>query len=159
MPAPDVVTFQRVTRPSKNEDGLPAPALRFGDPRVAALFAAVSGFRFLLTGFTNAHLVERVSALLDARYTARQATYDLRRLKRKGLIRKLSKLNRYQLTPLGRGVAVLFTKAYGRVLAPGLSLLDPALPEDLARRSPVALAWRAFDRALDEFTHKSLIAA
>jgi len=159
MPAPDVVTFQRVTRPSKNEDGLPAPALRFGDPRVVALFAAVSGFRFLLTGFTNAHLVERVSALLNANYTARQATYDLRRLKRKGLIRKLSKLNRYQLTPLGRSVAVLFTKAYGRVLAPGLSLLDPALPDDLARRSPVALAWRAFDRALDEFTRRSLIAA
>lgn len=80
-------------------------------------------------------------------------------MKRKGLIRKLSKLNRYQLTPLGRGVAVLFTKTYSRVLAPGLTLLDPALPDDLARRSPIALAWRAFDHALDEFTHRSLLAA
>jgi hypothetical protein len=80
-------------------------------------------------------------------------------LKRKGLIRKVSKANRYQLTPLGRGVAVLFTKTYGRVLAPGLALVDPALPDDIARRSPLAVAWRALEHAFDEFTRKSLIAA
>ena len=159
MPAPDVVTFQRVTQPSTNEDGLLSPGLRFGDPRVAALFAALVGFCFLLTGFTNGQLVERVSALLNARYTARQATYDLRRLKRKGLIRKVPKANRYQLTPLGRGVAVLFTKTYGRVLAPGLALVDPALPDDIGRRSPLAIAWHALERALDDFTRRSLIAA
>ena len=159
MPAPDVVTFQRVTRPSTNEDGLLSPGLRFGDPRVAALFAALVGFCFLLTGFTNSRLVERVSALLNARYTARQATYDLRRLKRKGLVRKVPKANRYQLTPLGRGVAVLFTKTYGRVLAPGLALVDPALPDDIGRRSPLAIAWHALEQALDDFTRRSLIAA
>lgn len=159
MPAPDVVTFQHVTRPSTNEDGLPSPGLRFGDPRVAALFAAMVGFSFLLTGFTNGQLVERVSALLNARYTARQATYDLRRLKRKGLIRKVPKANRYQLTPLGRGVAVLFTKTYGRVLAPGLAWVDPALPGDIRRRSPLAIAWHALDQAFDDFTRRSLIAA
>jgi len=159
MPAPDVVTFQRVTRPSTNEDGLLSPGLRFGDPRVAALFAALVGFCFLLTGFTNSQLVERVSALLNARYTTRQATYDLRRLKRKGLIRKVPKANRYQLTPIGRGVAVLFTKTYGRVLAPGLALVDPALPDDIGRRSPLAIAWHALEQALDDFTRRSLIAA
>ena len=159
MPAPDVVTFQRVTQPSTNEDGLHSPGLRFGDPRVAAVFAGLVGFCFLLTGFTNGQLVQRVSALLNTRYTARQATYDLRRLKRKGLIRRIPKANRYQLTPLGRGVAVLFTKAYGRVLAPGLALVDPALPDDIARRSPLATAWRALDRTLDDFTRKSLVAA
>jgi hypothetical protein len=159
MPAPDVVTFQHVTRPSTNEDGLFSPGLRFGDPRVAALLAALVGFCFLLTGFTNAQLVERVSALLNARYTARQATYDLRRLKRKGLIHRVPKTNRYRLSPLGRGVAVLFTKTYGRVLAPGLALVDPALPADIARRSPLAVAWRALQHALDDFTQRSLIAA
>jgi hypothetical protein len=159
MPAPDVVTFQRVTRPSTNQDGLLSPGLRFGDPRVGALFAAMVAFCFLLTGFTNGQLVERVSALLNARYTARQATYDLRRLKRKGLIRKVSKTNRYQLTPLGRGVAVLFTKTYGRVLAPGLALVDPALPGDIRRRSPLAIAWHALEQAFDDFTRHSLIAA
>jgi hypothetical protein len=159
MPAPDVVTFQRVTRPSTNEDGLYSPGLRFGDPRVAALFAALVGFCFLLTGFTNGQLVRRVSALLNAPYTARQATYDLRRLKRKGLIRRIAKAHRYQLTHAGRGVAVLFTKTYGRVLAPGLALVDPALPDEIARRNPLAIAWRTLDRTLDDFTRRSLVAA
>jgi predicted MarR family transcription regulator len=97
--------------------------------------------------------------ILDTRDTARQATYDLQRLKRKGLIRRIAKADRYQLTPLGRGVAVLFAKAYGRVLAPGLALADPALPDDVTRRSPLAMAWRALDHALDDFTRRSLVAA
>ncbi|HET6319010.1 MAG TPA: hypothetical protein VFG86_21360, partial [Chloroflexota bacterium] len=67
--------------------------------------------------------------------------------------------NRYQLTPFGRRVAVLFTKAHGRVLAPGLALLDPLLPHELARRSPIATAWRHLDLALNEFVDRQLLAA
>jgi len=159
MPAPDVATFQRVTRPSTTEDGLSAPSLRFGDPRVVAVLAALVGFCNLLEGFTNRDLVARARALLNAPYTTRQATYDLRRLKRKGMIRRVKKKHRYALTPEGRRVAVLFTKTYGRVLAPGLALLDPALPEDISRRSPLASAWRGLQRALDDFTQRSLVAA
>lgn len=78
-------------------------------------------------------------------------TYDLRRLKRKGLIVRLPGRHRYQLTPLGRRVAVLFTKVYGRVLAPGLAALDPQLPTDLVERSELARAWRQLERRLDRF--------
>src|SRR5439155_16110337 len=85
LPAPDVATFQRVTRPSTTSDGRHAPALRFGDPRVMALLAAMVGFCYLVEGFTNRKLVERTLPLLDSGYTPRQATYDLRRLKRKDL--------------------------------------------------------------------------
>jgi hypothetical protein len=159
LPAPDVVTFQRVTRPSKTDDGLSAPGLRFGDPRVMALLASLVGFCHILNGFANRQLVGRISALLNAPYTRRQATYDLRRLKRKGLIVRIPKTHHYQITPLGRRVSVLFTKAYGRVLAPGLSVLDPCLPESVARRSPLSVAWRQLERALDEFSERSLVAA
>ena len=100
-----------------------------------ALLGAWVGFCHLVAGFCNREMVERVGALGAAPYTARQATYDLRRLKRKGLIVKLAHSHRYQLTSLGRRVAVLFTKTYGRVLAPGLSALDPRLPEDVGARS------------------------
>jgi hypothetical protein len=67
--------------------------------------------------------------------------------------------HRYQLTPLGRRVAVLFTKVYGRVLAPGLATLDPRLPMDLAERSQLALAWRQLDHRLNQFTDEGLTAA
>ena len=159
MPAPDVVTFQRVTRPSRTQDGLYTPGLRFGDPRVVAVLAALVGFCHLVEGFTNRQLATRTSRFLDTPYTARQATYDLRRLKRKGLIRRLRKKHRYELTPVGRAVAVLFTKAYGRVLAPGLALLDPALPDEITCRSTLAVAWRGLNRALEDFVAKSLVAA
>ena len=159
QPAPDVATFSQVTRPSTTDDGLYAPGLRFGEARVMALLSAWVGFCHLLAGFCNREMVERVGALGAAPYTARQATYDLRRLKRKGLIVKLAHSHRYQLTSLGRRVAVLFTKTYGRVLAPGLSALDPRLPEDIGARSPLTMAWRSFERTLDAYIQAQLIAA
>jgi hypothetical protein len=158
QPAPDVATFCQVTRPSTTEDGLYAPGLRFGEARVMALLGALVGFCHLVAGFCNREVVERVRALGTAPYTARQATYDLRRLKRKGLIVKLAHTHRYQLTSLGRRVAVLFTKTYGRVLAPGLSALDPRLPEDVVARSPLTMAWRAFEQTLDDYIQGHLIA-
>ena len=159
MPAPDVVTFQEVTRPSTTKDGLYAPSLRFGDARVVAVLASLVGFCHLVEGFTNRQLVERASALLDGAYTPRQATYDLRRLRRKGLICRLAHSHRHQLTAFGRRVAVLFTKAYGRVLTPGLTALDPRFPESIVRRSPLAMAWRHLERVLTEFLDRSLVAA
>jgi hypothetical protein len=158
MPAPDVATFHRVTRPTRTDDGLYAPGLRFGDSRVAAVFSALVGFCYVARGFTNRDLVDRTRALLNAPYTVRHATYDLRRLKRKELIARTPASNRYQLT-LRRRVAVLFTKAYGRVLAPGLTSLDPKLPEGVADRSNLARAWRHLERALEEHLAASLVAA
>jgi hypothetical protein len=158
QPAPDVATFTQVTQPS-TDDGLHAPGLRFGDPRVMALLAALVGFTHLLAGFSNRQLVDRVATLLDVPYSSRQATYDLRRLRRKGLITRLPRTFRYQLTPLGRRVAVLFTKAYGRVLTPALSVCDLALPDEIAKRSPLAVAWRRLNKELDAFTDAALLAA
>jgi len=53
---------------------------------------------------------------------------------------------------------VLFTKTYGRVLAPGLSALDACLPEDVVARCEVGTTWRSFERALDDFIQVQLIA-
>lgn len=158
MPAPDVATFLEVTRPSTT-DGLYASGLRFGEPRVMAVLAAVVGFSWLVEGFTNKDLVQRTSALLAQPYNSRQATYDLRRLRRKRLLERVPKTNRYQLTQDGRRVAVLFTKAHARFLAPGLSFLDPNLPEELVKRSPLATAWRRLQRELDDFADRSIVAA
>ena len=158
MPAPDVETFDKVTRPSITEDGLYAPGLRFGDPRVMALLAALVGFCHLFRGFTNAQLVRHVRDLRGEPYSTRQATYDLRRLRRKGLIVRIDRTRRYQLTPTGRRLAVWFTKVHARVLAPGLTALDPDLPPEIERRSPLAVAWRGFDRALDSFVESATTA-
>jgi hypothetical protein len=65
------------------EDGLPAPGLRFGDPRTMALLACQCCFQHLFAGLTNGTLRELIARLIPG-YSARQMTYDLRRLPAKG---------------------------------------------------------------------------
>ncbi|MGC9222262.1 MAG: hypothetical protein ACP5H2_13155, partial [Solirubrobacteraceae bacterium] len=50
--APDPETLQRLLSPSI-EDGLPAPALHFADPRVMALLACLCSFQHLFAGLSN----------------------------------------------------------------------------------------------------------
>jgi len=66
---------------------------------------------------------------------------------------------RYPLARLGRRAALLFTKTYGRALAPGLSALDPRLPAEVAARSSLSTAWHGFERNLDRFIQANLVAA
>jgi Mn-dependent DtxR family transcriptional regulator len=75
-------------------------------------------------------------------------TYDLRRLRRKGFIERIPRSQRYQLTSDGRKLAVFFTKTYTRIVNPSLAELDPALPDEIAARTPLAASWRAFEHAL-----------
>jgi DNA-binding HxlR family transcriptional regulator len=159
LPAPDVATHNQVTRPSATSEGQHAPALRSGDDRVMALMAAITGFCHLITGFDNRTLAQRMRALPSEDYTSRQATHHLRRLRRKQIIERIPGSHRYQLTPSGRAVAVLFTKAYDRIPGPGPAALDPQLPSDQARRSPLALAWKDLSKELDRFITHGLAAA
>jgi hypothetical protein len=145
--APDPTTLTRIVSPS-TQDGQPAPALRFGDPRVMALLACLCAYTHLFQGLTNHSLRELVAGLIPG-YSARQMTYDLRRLRRKGLIRRLPRSQRYELTDHGRRIAVFLTKTYTRIVTPSLTELDPTLPAEIAARSPLARAWRAFEHALD----------
>jgi hypothetical protein len=145
--APDSTTLERVVSPSI-EDGLPAPALRFGDTRVMALLSCLCSYRHLFAGLTNKSLRDLVAAVIPG-YTARQMTYDLRRLTRKGLLRRVPASQRYELTDHGRRIAVFFTKTYTRILNPSLTELDPNVPDETIARSPLAQAWRAFEHALD----------
>lgn len=87
-------------------------------------------------------------------YTAPQMTYDLRRLRRKGLVRRIPRLQRYELTSEGRRLAVFFTKTYARVVNPSLAELDPNLPDDISARSPLAPRL-AYLRAGTRRTHQA----
>ena len=137
-------TFESIVLPSETE-GQRVPALRFGDPRVMALLAAWCIIVPAPRGVRNAILRPHVAALLGHDYTSHQMTYDLRRLRQEGLIERLPHSHRYVLTPLGRRVALFFTKAFIRILRPGLARIDPALPPDAS--DPLAAAWRKMDAA------------
>jgi len=155
--APDPTTLTRLVSPSI-QDGQPAPALRFGDPRVMALFACLCSFQHLVQGMTNRTLRPQIAELIPG-YTTGQMTYDLRRLRRKGLIRRIPKRQRYELTDYGRRTAVFFTKTHVQIVNPSLAELDPHLPEEIAQQHPLARHWRAFERALDDKIKQAAIAA
>jgi hypothetical protein len=152
-------TFQSVVLPS-DADGQHAPGLRFGDPRVMAALAALCLFLPTPDGFTNRMLRERVARLHDPGpkpYSAARMTYDLRRLRLKGFIQRLPGKHRYVLTPLGRRVALFFSKTYARILRPGLARLDPDLPPNPA--DSLAHAWRRVDIAVDRLVQEAKLAA
>jgi hypothetical protein len=155
--APDATTLARVVLPS-TEDGLAAPGLRFGEPRTMALLACVCCFQHIFAGLTNRSLRELIAGLIPG-YSARQMTYDLRRLRRKRFIQRIPRTHRYEVTSEGRRLAVFLTKTYTRIVNPSLAELDPSLPTGIADRAPLAKTWRAFEHALQHRIKQAAIAA
>jgi len=122
-------SIHRVVQPTVNEDGRKAPGLKFGDPRVMALWVALSLFTRLIQGFRHRDLRRHVADLLgvESSYSAAQMTYDLRRLRLKGLIYRPLRAHRYFLTPHGWKVARLMTRLEARVFRPPWQLSTSAL--------------------------------
>jgi hypothetical protein len=125
--------FERIAHPSVNPDGRRTPALRFGDPRVMALAGALCATLLSATGITNKSLRALMTGLLHAPYSPGQMTYDLRRLRLAGLIRRIDHANRYALTPDGIRVAVFYTKVHNRLLRP---CLPPTRPRPRPNSAP-----------------------
>ncbi len=142
--------FERVAQSTLTGDGRRSPALRFGDPRVMALLGALCvGLNAL--GFTNRSLRARVSHLLGVAYTVNQMSYDLARLRSKGLIRRRPGTNTYDLTPEGQRVAIFYTKVHDRLLGPLIAAHTPPAPPELQR----ALA--TIDRHVGGYTDRARI--
>lgn len=128
-------TFGALNRP-RCLDGQRASALRFGDPRVQALLAALLVFRLLPRGFSNRELREHLAALLGLSaetYTQGRMTYDLRRLKLHGLIERIAHSQRYIVTDTGFRAALCYQRTYARVLRPALSVLFDEHPPSTTR--------------------------
>jgi hypothetical protein len=64
-----------------------------------ALTGALCHTLLTATGFTNKNLCVLIAGLLGSDYRPGQMTYDLRRLRINGLIRRIPRSNRYRLSP------------------------------------------------------------
>lgn len=141
-------TWEDLIQPTVTAEGVAAPALKFGDGRVMALFSALGGFQYVVDGFTNRSLRERVAALLGVEYGSAQMTYDLRRLRGKGLVCRFKGRNRYVLSPQGRRVIYTLLKIYTRLVRPALPAWS-AKPLPAAQRTALSEAFDALDRAFE----------
>ena len=120
-------TFQKLNHPV-DIDGQRASALRFADPKVQALWNALLIFRLLPKGFSNAQLRRHLAELLGKppdQITPGAMTYQLRRLRLHGLIQRIPKTHRYNVTDLGFRAGLFFSKVYSRILRPGVALTQP----------------------------------
>ena len=135
-------TFQQLNRPRIVDDQR-VSALRFADPMVQAVWNALLVFDLLPAGFSNRELRINLASLLGQSaesFTQGRMTYQLRRLRLHGLIERIPKSHRYRLTSFGFRVAVFCTRAYARILRPGLGL---ALPSTSSLPCPLR---RTFDK-------------
>jgi hypothetical protein len=147
--------LDRLQRPTV-EAGQRTSALRFGDPRVMALCQALTGFTHLPRGFRNRDLRFHVEALLGHPYSAAQMTYDLRRLRLKGLIHRIPKTHRYTATTYGLKVAFFYAKLYLRILRPEWTAL---LPTDDQLTRPLRAALDQLDSAIQHIHQEATLAA
>ena len=123
--------IERITRPTLTGEGRKAPALRFGDLRVQALAGAIAAMLFTVTGITNRSLRALMTGLLHRPYSMNQASYDLSRLARNGLITRVPGRNRYTLTRDGLLFACFYTKVYDHILRPLMAPDRPNAPPEL----------------------------
>jgi hypothetical protein len=148
-------SIQRVVQPTVTADGEKAPALKFGQPRVMALLLALTLFQHLIDGFPNRDLRILVADLLGVtitEYTGAQMTYDLRRLRLKGLLFRPPKTHRYFVTPYGWKVARLFSRLEARVFRPAVAMFtgnDAVLP------FPLRASLDRVDAQLDELIYEA----
>jgi len=144
---PQVVAAQRV------------PALRFADPRVQALLSALVVFRLLPAGFAAAEFRQHVAPLLGlapGAFPPGRLTYDLRRLRLHGLIARIPKTHRYQVTPFGLRLALFVTRVQARLFRPGVALLAPDIARD---RSTLRAAFDRLEREIDTWCTEAKLVA
>ena len=118
--------------------------MRFGDSRVQALAGALC--RQPVRRHRH-HQQEpaRPDDRTDRRpYPMTQASYDLARLARNGLITRRPHANTYDLTPDGLKFAIFYTKVHNRVLAPLFAASQPQAPPELRA------ALRTIDHHIDD---------
>lgn len=135
--------FERIQQPYVRE-GRRTGAIRFGDQRAMALAGALCHTLHAVAGFNNRSLRALVAALLGTQYSTRQMTYDLRRLRLHGLIKR-GRGYRYRLTRDGLMFAVFYSKLADRVIPPLFAVERPNAPAKLRR------ALETIDTTVDEY--------
>ena len=105
-------------------------------------------FRLQPDGFANKDLralTAELRGLDPATVTAGQITYDLRRLRVRGLITRIPHTHRYRLTEHGLHTAMFISAAHDRFLSTGLAQLADELTSP-----PLRAASRTYRNALDK---------
>jgi hypothetical protein len=148
-PITGVDALDTITGALTTPTGTRVPGLRLAQRRTHALLQALLTFRCQTNGFTNRDLralTGRVSRTKTRRGHLRAGTYDLRRLKARGLIARIPHSHRYTVTDHGLPTARFLTCVHDRFLPNGLAQLADPTP------SPLRAASLAYHNALENLS-------
>ncbi len=131
--------FRRIHEPITTPTGVHVTGLRFADPRVHALMHALIVLAVLPGVFRARQLRSQLGTqpASAGKQTPGRTTYDLRRLRARGLIERIPRSNAYRITELGLRTALAYVHAYDRVVAPGCA----DMLAELGGPTPIRNAW------------------
>ncbi len=128
--------------------------------RMRAVMMAVLALSAGARGFRAEQLAERVAEMLGVSYTSRQAGYDLKKLRGKGLIEKIEGTRRYLAPADGlrtiMALVVLREKILKPILAGTVSRRDGHPPEN---RDPLDKHYQVIRGEMEEILQELDIAA
>ena len=151
----------RLNRPVE-VNGQRAAALRITDLRVLALWHLLVWFRLLPGGFANRDLREPLAVLTGQEphhITQGKMTYDLRRLRLHGMIERVPKTHRYQVTDFGFRAALFFTRTHARLFRPGFAEVLPKLANAPPGGSQLQKHLAKIDIEIDRMVHHAKLVA
>lgn len=123
--------LRQLAQPTILPNGKRIPGLKLDHPRQLAAMHALVRFSHIAAAntFTTKELYPQTINALGSSptdYSLAALRYDLYKLRAKGLVNKLPRSRRYQLTPHGYSLCVVFLKLFERIYAPlTAGLLQP----------------------------------
>lgn len=138
------------------------PGLKLDNARQLAVMHGLVAFSHVLAGqFTTADLYPRVLHALGSNpqeYKLNSLRYDLFKLRAKGLIEKIPRSRRYQLTGQGYRLCIIYLKLFERLYAPLTAGVIHPCPNDhmlpTQRTTALDQLYLAVKHALDNLVHE-----
>ena len=127
--------LRHLAQPTVLPNGKRIPGLKLDHPRQLALMHALVRFANIAAGntFTTKEIYSHTLRALGStpdHYSLAALRYDLSKLRAKQLVHKLPRSRRYQLTPQGYSLCLVFLKLFERIYAPLTAGLLHPLPGD-----------------------------
>jgi hypothetical protein len=151
--------LEQLRQPTVSPSGRRTPGLKLDDPRLLAVFQALTCFALLAgrgrfrTTDLHATAAEALGKTTES-YTLGQLRYDLAKLRGKGLVERVAGTQSYRLPSEGYRIAILYLKLFHRIYAPlTAGIMEPVPWDDRVpppRRALLDRLYAAVNRDLNQ---------
>jgi hypothetical protein len=148
--------LRQLAQPTVLPNGKRIPGLKVDHPRQLALMHALVRFANIAAGntFTTSEIYPHTLKALGSApddYSLAALRYDLSKLRAKQLVNKLPRSRRYQLTPQGYSLCLVFLKLFERIYAPlTAGLLRPVPGDHKLQQQRQSQLDRLYQRVVDD---------